>query len=75
LVLACFRLKELRIVVNSKYWTAMSQYSATKVASEILIAMINTQCKLATLRRKNHKIIYKNEIFKANEHASEGVVT
>jgi hypothetical protein len=75
LVLACFRLKELRIVVNSKYWAAMSQYSATKVASESLIALINPQCKLATLRRKNRKIIYKNEIFKANEHASEGVVT
>jgi hypothetical protein len=30
---------------------------------------------LATLKRKNLKIRYGNEIFKENEHALEGVVT
>jgi hypothetical protein len=52
----------------------MSQYGAT----ESLIGMVflvNSQCKLATLRRKNRKIQYKNKIFKANEQALEWVVT
>jgi hypothetical protein len=61
-VRGCFRLKELRIVVNSKYRykATMSQYRATKVpvAAESLIAQINSQCKLVvrgTLKRENQK--------------------
>jgi hypothetical protein len=54
-VWGCFRLKELQIVINSKY-------RATKVAGESLIAQINSQCKLATLRCENRKILYENEI-------------
>jgi hypothetical protein len=57
-----FLAKELRIAVNSKYGATMSQYGATKVAVEILIAQINAQYKLATLSREIRKIRYGNEI-------------
>jgi hypothetical protein len=43
----------------------MSQYGATKVAAESLIAQINSHCKLAT----------KNDILRTNKHALEGVAT
>jgi hypothetical protein len=46
----------LWIVLNSKYGATMSQYAATKIAH------INSQCKLATLRRENRKIRDENEI-------------
>jgi hypothetical protein len=46
-----------------------------KVAAESLIAQINSQCKLATLRRENQKIRYENKILKANKLAPEGVAT
>jgi hypothetical protein len=54
----------------------MSQYGATKVAAESLIAQTSLLCKLATgtLRPVNQKIPYKDEILQANEHAPEGVV-
>jgi hypothetical protein len=74
-VQAVFRLQELRIVVNSKYGAIMSQYGVKKVAAESLIARINSKCKLATQSHERRKIVYKNEIFKANKHALEGVVT
>jgi hypothetical protein len=61
-VQGCFRLKELWIVVNSKYGATMEQYVATKVTAESLIAQINSHCKLATLRHENKKIRYKNEV-------------
>jgi hypothetical protein len=32
-------------------------------------------CKRSMLRREIEKILYENEIFEANEHAPEGVVT
>jgi hypothetical protein len=38
-------------------------------AAESQIAQINSQSKHTMLRRKNRKILHKNEIFKANEHA------
>jgi hypothetical protein len=60
----CCRLKELRIVVNT-----LSLYGDTKVAAESLISRINLQCKLATLRHENIKILYENEIEKASAHA------
>jgi hypothetical protein len=44
----------------------MSQYGATKVAEESLIAQIYSQYKLATLRRENRKILNENEILTAN---------
>jgi hypothetical protein len=55
----------------------MSQYGATEVAAESLIAQINTHCNLATLRdgKIKIKIRYENEIQKANEHAPEGAAT
>jgi hypothetical protein len=62
------RLKEIRIVVNSKY-------TATQVAAEGPIALINSQFKLAMLRWENKKIRYDNEIFKANKHALKRVIT
>jgi hypothetical protein len=40
-VRGCFRLKELLIVVNSKYRCTLSQYGDRKVAAESLIAQIN----------------------------------
>jgi hypothetical protein len=47
---------------------------STEVTAERLIAQIKPQCKLATLGRTNQTIRFKNEFFKANENASEGVV-
>jgi hypothetical protein len=41
----------------------MSQYGATKVAEESLIAQINSQCKVGTLRRENKKNGNDNESF------------
>jgi hypothetical protein len=40
----CFRLKELQIVVNSKYGATMSQHGATKVAAESIKAQMNSHC-------------------------------
>jgi hypothetical protein len=37
----------------------MSQYRATQVAAKSLIAQINSQCKLATMRCANRKIRYE----------------
>jgi hypothetical protein len=62
LIVAPYRLKELQIVVNSKYMATMSQYGATKIAAECLMSKINSKCKIATLRRENRKIQYDNEI-------------
>jgi hypothetical protein len=53
----------------------VSKYGATKVAVESLIAQINSQCKIATVRLENRKIRYDKEIFKRNEHAPEGIAT
>jgi hypothetical protein len=54
----------------------MSQYGATKVAAEsIILAQINAECKLGMLRRESRKILYENEILKANKHAPAGVST
>jgi hypothetical protein len=50
----------------------ISQYGATKVAAESLIAQSNSQWKLATLRREIRKIRYNNDIQKASEHTPEG---
>jgi hypothetical protein len=50
----------------------LSQYGATKVPAEILIAQIYSQCKLA--RREKRKNRYENEILKANKQ-TEGLAT
>jgi hypothetical protein len=47
-----------------------SQYGATTVAAESLIAQLHTQGKLTTPRRENRKIQHEIEILKANKHAS-----
>jgi hypothetical protein len=47
-----------------------SQYLATTVAAESLIAQLDLQGNLSTPRRENLKIRHENEILKANEHAS-----
>jgi hypothetical protein len=71
----CLRLKEIRIVLNSKNEATMSLYGASQVATDSLIAQINSRCKLPMQRRKNRKILYENEILEANKLAPEGVVT
>jgi hypothetical protein len=53
----------------------MSLYGASQVATDSLIAQINSRCKLPMQRRKNRKILYENEILEANKLAPEGVVT
>jgi hypothetical protein len=45
IVRGCFSLKKLRKVVNSMNRATMSQYGATNVAAESIIAQINSQCK------------------------------
>jgi hypothetical protein len=47
-----------------------SQYGATTVAAESLIAQLHSQSKLTTPSRENRKIRHEMEILKANEHAS-----
>jgi hypothetical protein len=49
---------------NNIYMSAVvgSQYGATKVAEESLIAHLDSQGKLTTLRREN-KTFYKQHIF------------
>jgi hypothetical protein len=42
----------------------MSKYRVTKVAAQCLIAQINSQCKLATLRRENQKFETKTKFLK-----------
>jgi hypothetical protein len=44
-----------------------SQYGATTVASESLIAQLPSQCKLTAPRRENRKILHEIEILKAKE--------
>jgi hypothetical protein len=47
-----------------------SQYGATTVAAESLIAQLLSQGKLTTPSRENLKIRHEIENLKANEHAS-----
>jgi hypothetical protein len=63
------------VVVNSNYGATISKCEATKVAAENLIPQINSQCKLAMLRRENRNILQEIEILKANKYAPEGVAT
>jgi hypothetical protein len=44
-----------------------SQYGATTVAAESLIAQLNSQGNLTTPRRENLKILQEIEILKAKE--------
>jgi hypothetical protein len=44
-----------------------SQYGATTVAAEILIAQLHSQSKLTAAWHENRKIWYKNELLKAKE--------
>jgi hypothetical protein len=67
----CINKQGLWIVVNSKYGASMSQYGATKEATESLIAHLDSQSKLSTARRENQKIRKENEIWKAKVHATE----
>jgi hypothetical protein len=57
--------QELQIVVNSKYGATISQYGVTKLYAEsLIIAQINSQCKLDTLRRQNRKILIQKRNLK-----------
>jgi hypothetical protein len=50
-------------MVNSKSGASMPHYGATKVAAEsLIITQINSQCKLATLKRKNLNIRHEHKI-------------
>jgi hypothetical protein len=46
-----------------------SQYGATTVAVESLMAQLHSQVKLTTPRRENRKILHEIEIYKKNEPA------
>jgi hypothetical protein len=51
--------------------TLGSQYGATTVAAEILIAQLHSQSKLTMSWQKNWKIRYENELLKAKEPAPD----
>jgi hypothetical protein len=48
-----------------------SQYGATTVAAEILIAQLHSQSKLTTAWHENRKVRYENELLTAKEPAPD----